>query len=90
MKKVIRLTESDLTRIVRRVIKETHPLEGGPGYMIKHHIGVLKRLISDLENEGTSNLSDENLKDYYKALNHLKDALKGAKGKYKEETGEDI
>jgi hypothetical protein len=58
--------------------------------MTKHHIGVLKRLISDLENEDTSNLSDENLRGYFKTLNHLKNALKGANVKYKEETGEDI
>lgn len=71
-------------------ITETHPLEGGPGYMTKHHAGVLTRLISDLESEDTSKFSESNLENYEKTLSSLKAALEASKAKYKEETGKEL
>ena len=71
-------------------LEEANPLEGGPGYMTKEHAGVLIRLIHDLENEDTSDLSDENLELHNKVTRELKVALETAKSKYKEETGKDL
>ena len=71
-------------------LEEAHPLEGGPGYMTKHHAGVLTRLIHDLENEDTSKFSESNLENYEKTLSSLKAALEASKAKYKEETGKEL
>jgi hypothetical protein len=81
---------TSLNEEVEEELEEANPLEGGPGYMTKEHAGVLIRLIHDLENEDTSDLSDENLELHNKVTRELKVALETAKSKYKEETGKDL
>ena len=45
MKKIIRLTERDLTRLIKRIIKETHEDEPGEDEMSNPHIDNSNKIV---------------------------------------------
>ena len=69
---------------------EDNPLEGGPGYMTKHRIGVISTLISDAEKDlikyGESSFFTPELIEKMKGtLERLKSTLEDLKSQYEEE-----
>lgn len=91
MKKVIRLTESELVRIVERVIKENEEdiFTGYSGYgfkpgyardiMPEYRLGVLKRLFADvmddIENGRITDTTLESVEILSKKIKELEDTL---------------
>lgn len=91
MKKVIRLTESDLVRIVKRVIKEQEEdtftgLSGWgfkPGHakdvMPEYRLGMLKKLfaqtLDDIENGTITDKTLESVEILSKKIKELEDSL---------------
>lgn len=78
MKRIVRLTESDLQKIVKRIIREgrisemggmddTHPRFGNVNFseLSKDEIINLGRDDFEYEEEGSERVSDEDIDDYY-------------------------
>jgi polyhydroxyalkanoate synthesis regulator phasin len=79
MKKVVKLTESDIQRIVKRVINEQHP-KMGHGKKNPKSIEELQNRIHDIEQEKKRARQYSDNEDYVKSLDtqlsQLEDKLK--------------
>ena len=69
---------------------EDNPLEGGPGHMTKHRIGVISTLISDAEKDiikykESSFFTPELIEKMKGTLERLKSTLEDLKAQYEEE-----
>ena len=65
MKKVIRLTESDLTRIVKRVINEGYSLN------FKRRFKLINDVILELIDSAKDEVDEDDFNDYYDYLENV-------------------